>query len=704
MIYPMKRVVTWKLALSASSLALVLFLPSFAFADMNDNFEGSIAVTDDSIVADGRAYAFGDVDGDGKTDLVTESGTTGVPAVFFDIDGTPTYAAQSGLSEETGGLYGMALGDLDGDGDLDLVTAGPSGGETSPNNVYYWDSESSTYVKVGSAYDIFTTAFYGDSVQIADVTGDGKPDVLWFGGTYSYLATNSTDTADSIRFSSLGNINGVGALKTVPFGSALGDFNGDGTTDFVAGDTWNYMPGRTFYLGIGAGDGTFTITNTTGEADQYIGGVVAATDFNGDGKDDFVLVRSYSRSVDGSFVTSGKLMKYVRDTENGGFVETTIANKDTTTYSQVVLSDIDGDSDKDIIAFSNRSGVPFFADIYLNAGNGAFAATPDATVALASDTKSIDVRDMNDDGKPDILAFEKDGLHYYTTAAPSDTTAPTVESFSPADDATDVAIATDPSITFDENVTLGTGNILIKRTADDSLAESMPVSNMTGSGTKTLTIHPFNTLPYNTFRNGVGYYIEIPDTAVEDEAGNAFAGITDSSTWNFTIVAAEEDPGDDTEDDEEEDDGDDDTSSRHSSHRSSGGSSVTTQVANLTSMGNTAAADALKAQWPQLFGSGAGSTGSTQPSTGIGMNVRDLELGMTGDDVLALQKLLNANGFPLAASGVGSAGSETDYFGSLTQAAVSAYQAANGVMPTAGYFGPLTRASMTAKGIAGLWW
>jgi len=71
---------------------------------------------------------------------------------------------------------------------------------------------------------------------------------------------------------------------------------------------------------------------------------------------------------------------------------------------------------------------------------------------------------------------------------------------------------------------------------------------------------------------------------------------------------------------------------------------------------------------------------------------RDLEVGGTGDDVLALQQFLNANGFIIAESGVGSPGNETNYFGSLTQAALAKFQAANGITPSVGYFGPKTRA------------
>ncbi len=70
---------------------------------------------------------------------------------------------------------------------------------------------------------------------------------------------------------------------------------------------------------------------------------------------------------------------------------------------------------------------------------------------------------------------------------------------------------------------------------------------------------------------------------------------------------------------------------------------------------------------------------------------RDLKLGDTGEDVLCLQKSFNSLGYLIAVSGPGSLGNETSYFGPLTQQAVSRWQAANGITPTAGYFGPISR-------------
>ncbi len=80
---------------------------------------------------------------------------------------------------------------------------------------------------------------------------------------------------------------------------------------------------------------------------------------------------------------------------------------------------------------------------------------------------------------------------------------------------------------------------------------------------------------------------------------------------------------------------------------------------------------------------------------------RDLTIGSTGADVLALQQFLNQNGYPVAASGPGSSGNETDYFGPLTQAALASWQAANGVSPAQGYYGPITRAKMNLTASSG---
>jgi hypothetical protein len=75
---------------------------------------------------------------------------------------------------------------------------------------------------------------------------------------------------------------------------------------------------------------------------------------------------------------------------------------------------------------------------------------------------------------------------------------------------------------------------------------------------------------------------------------------------------------------------------------------------------------------------------------------KDLQSGMTDDDVHRLQIRLNENAATqVALSGPGSTGNETNYFGGLTVAAVKKYQKLHN-LPATGYVGPLTRAALSA--------
>lgn len=88
----------------------------------------------------------------------------------------------------------------------------------------------------------------------------------------------------------------------------------------------------------------------------------------------------------------------------------------------------------------------------------------------------------------------------------------------------------------------------------------------------------------------------------------------------------------------------------------------------------------------------------TQPAAPTYQFTRDLYIGITGEDVRELQKYLNRNGFIVAASGNGSIGHESDYFGPATQKALIAFQVAKGIKPPSGYFGPITRSFIASEG------
>jgi hypothetical protein len=106
-----------------------------------------------------------------------------------------------------------------------------------------------------------------------------------------------------------------------------------------------------------------------------------------------------------------------------------------------------------------------------------------------------------------------------------------------------------------------------------------------------------------------------------------------------------------------------------------------------TASDNAALIASLMAQIEALKASmgGSASAGATVTFS------KDLTLGSSGADVTALQKWLISKGHTIAAGATG-------YFGAQTQAALAAWQAANGVAPASGYFGPITRAKVNGMG------
>ena len=104
-------------------------------------------------------------------------------------------------------------------------------------------------------------------------------------------------------------------------------------------------------------------------------------------------------------------------------------------------------------------------------------------------------------------------------------------------------------------------------------------------------------------------------------------------------------------------------------------------------------AEELQAQIDTLMATIASLQGQLGASSATSANAyvftRALTIGSTGADVTALQNYLIGAGFSIPAGATG-------YFGTQTQAAVAAWQAANGVAPAAGYFGPISQAKYNA--------
>ena len=116
-----------------------------------------------------------------------------------------------------------------------------------------------------------------------------------------------------------------------------------------------------------------------------------------------------------------------------------------------------------------------------------------------------------------------------------DNTAPTIASKLPDDEATNVAINSNLVATFDENIALtGTGSVTLRDLGPGpDVVIPLPDPQVTVSG-KNLIINPSTDLLAST-----PYAVQISATAVKDLATipNAFAGILDDTTWNFSTAA-----------------------------------------------------------------------------------------------------------------------------------------------------------------------
>ncbi len=158
------------------------------------------------------------------------------------------------------------------------------------------------------------------------------------------------------------------------------------------------------------------------------------------------------------------------------------------------------------------------------------------------DTLYIGVRHTGDEGINGIIddirifdyALTTDQINNIVAGSdnPNAAPAPTLSgALVPADNATDINGSANLVMTFNRSVQGGTGSIIIKKSSDNSIVETIAASGskVTGSGTRILTINPSTTLADST-----SYYVQIEPNAIRSGSGAFYAGISNTTSWNFT--------------------------------------------------------------------------------------------------------------------------------------------------------------------------
>jgi hypothetical protein len=214
--------------------------------------------------ADVQSVAVGDFNGDGKADLALNSGN------ILLGNGDGTFQSPGWYIPNPARWVAVAVGDFNGDGHLDLAFTNPY---TAGGLDVVLSNGDGTFRPTVS----YTIEGYPDSVAVADVNGDGIPDLI---------TANSGDNSVSVL---LGNGDGTfqravdypTATGDGPQTVAVGDFNGDGQPDLaVTGGS-----GVSVLLGNGNGSFQAPVAYATGDSPRGL----AVGDLNGDGIPDVVV-------------------------------------------------------------------------------------------------------------------------------------------------------------------------------------------------------------------------------------------------------------------------------------------------------------------------------------------------------------------------------------------------------------------------------
>jgi len=331
----------------------------------------------------------GDVDNDGDVDLVTANGTASIRL----NDGTGVFTAAADLTAPAGGsVTGVALADVNGDGRLDLLTTGFSRLDT-------WHNTGGGNFMLYASLPISVAS---RAPVLADVDGDGDLDVLLAGSSAVQVRLNNgTGT-----FSGGTDVPVAGGVYTV----AVADLDGDGDLDFLGAGSvnGNFTSG---YVNIRLNNGAGAFTNAPDLTTAALSNSVALGDLNGDGDVDLVV---------GSIIRDTNVLL---NNGNGTFTSAPDVSTGTNTAT-VALADVDGDGDLDLLHTQALANAVAWSP---SDGTGRFAAH--RTVAVGNAPEALAVADLDGDLALDIATADSRGQSL--TVRFNRLPAPTITAFAP---------------------------------------------------------------------------------------------------------------------------------------------------------------------------------------------------------------------------------------------------------------------------------
>ena len=355
--------------------------------------------------------ASGDLDGDGDDDLVM-AGTRSDAHVFLFNDGTGSYTQ---VVERGGGTGSgdLEVGDLEPDGDLDVVSATDGSREVGDITVFR-----------NSGDGVFTTQRLRSSQQprglaLADVTGDGILDIA-AANRVSWLGVIHPGGPDGFP------VPPQTPLEEAPYKITTGDLDGDGDVDIAATTNGDFEDNGSVHVLLNDGTGVLTVGPVL-DAGGWTESVDVA-DFDADGDDDLVWeILGASTEDVGIALSNG----------DGTFRQPQLLDVTECEIGQVSTADMDGDGDPDVLLphdWPSGCATPDVVQVVPSGGDGTFGPAFDVVTAVQP-TVAIGA-DVNGDGRDDVVtghAIYGDGVDLSVALNNADGTfAPPVEIISDA--------------------------------------------------------------------------------------------------------------------------------------------------------------------------------------------------------------------------------------------------------------------------------